>query len=178
MRAAGVDAFLTVVSEGCGADDLAAAAGSRPDVRLLGYQPAEDLPNVLASADAVIALLEPDAAKFSVPSKVLSYLSAGRPIVALVPDGNPSATDVEAAGGFVAAPTADGAQQAADWLAEVTRDPEGLHVLGKRARELAEERFDIDRIGDQFESILYDAVLGTRGGRSVAGVGGRGWNET
>lgn len=138
VRARGVDAMLTVVSEGCGADDLAAAAGTRTDVRLMGYQPAADLPDVLASADAVIALLEPDAARFSVPSKVLSYLAAGRPIVALVPDGNPSAVDVEAAGGYVAAPTREGAQAAADWLAEVTHDPEGLQLLGKRARALAE----------------------------------------
>jgi colanic acid biosynthesis glycosyl transferase WcaI len=181
VRARGVDATLTVVSEGYGADDLAAAAGNRSDVRLLGYQPAEDLPNVLASADAVIALLEPDAAKFSVPSKVLSYLSAGRPIVALVPEGNPSAIDVEAAGGCVAAPTVEGAQFAADWLAEVTRDPGGLRVLGRRARELAEERFDIDQIGDRFESILINAVAGTSrtaGELVAAGIGGTEWNRT
>jgi glycosyltransferase involved in cell wall biosynthesis len=121
VRARGVDTVLTVVSEGVGADDLAAAAGGRADVRLLGYQPAEDLPSVLASADAVIALLEPDAAEFSVPSKVLSYLSAGRPIIALMPERNPSAVDVAEAGGFVAAPTEAGAGAAADWLAEVTR---------------------------------------------------------
>ncbi|MDT4917969.1 MAG: hypothetical protein QOH89_2669, partial [Pseudonocardiales bacterium] len=73
-RSRGVDATLVVCSEGVGADELAAAAGDRPDVHLLGYQPADRFAEVLASADAVVALLEPDAAAFSVPSKVLSYL--------------------------------------------------------------------------------------------------------
>jgi len=156
-RERGVDALLTVVSEGVGADDLAAAAAGRSDVRLLGYQSAQDLPEVLASADAVVALLEPDAAQFSVPSKVLSYLSAGRPIVALVPAANPSALDVQAAGGFVGEPSKEGAQAAGDWLAEVARDPEGLLTLGKRSRALAESRFDIDRITDEFETVLAAA---------------------
>ncbi|HZY75409.1 MAG TPA: glycosyltransferase [Jatrophihabitantaceae bacterium] len=160
VRARGVEAVLTVVSEGIGADDLAAAAGDRPDVRILGYQSAEDLPDMLASADAVIALLEPHAAAFCVPSKVLSYLSAGRPIVALVPEGNPAADDVAVAGGFVGAPTREGARAAGEWVANLGRDPEGLAVLGKRARALAEERFDIERIGAQFEGLLHRVVTG------------------
>ena len=158
LRARGVDALLTVVSEGVGAEDLAVAAADRPDVRLLGYQPAEELPSVLASADAVIALLEPDAARFSVPSKVLSYLAAGRPVVALVPNGNPAAEDVAAAGGFVGAPSHAGTQAAAAWLADVTRDAEALAVLGKRSRALAESRFDIARITDEFVEVLLDAA--------------------
>ena len=158
VRARGVNATLTVVSEGVGAEDLRAAADGRSDVRILGYQPAEELSDVLASADAVIALLEPDAAQFSVPSKVLSYMSAGRPIIALVPGGNPAALDVDNAGGCVAPPTVGGAHEAADWLCEVVKDPEGLALLGKKARHLAERRFNIERIGDRFEAILFEAA--------------------
>ncbi|HJQ43228.1 MAG TPA: glycosyltransferase [Jatrophihabitantaceae bacterium] len=176
VRARGLDAVLIVVSEGVGADDLKAAAGSRPDVRFLDYQPAEEMSNVLASADIMVALLEPDAAEFSVPSKVLSYLSAGRPTIALVPSGNPCADDVRAAGGFVAAPDADGAARAADWLTVTAANRAELSTLGHQARTIAAERFDIDRIGSEFEAILAevadrgagrgdpDLVLSGRGG--------------
>jgi glycosyltransferase involved in cell wall biosynthesis len=157
-RARGVEAVLTVVSEGAGADDLKIAAAGRADVRILDYQPAEDLPAMLASADVLLALLEPDAAEFSVPSKVHSYLCAGRPIVALMPQTNPAALDVQSAGGCVAPPTHDGARQAAGWLADAARDAEGLAVLGKRARGVAEERFDIERITDRFEVLLHEAA--------------------
>ncbi|MCU1659162.1 MAG: glycosyltransferase WbuB [Pseudonocardiales bacterium] len=173
-RARGLNAMLVVVSEGVGADDLAAASAGRADVRVIGYQPADVLSDVLASADVMIALLEPDAAQFSVPSKVLSYLSVGRPTIALVPDGNPCAADVRASGGCVAAPTLAGATEAARWLAEISAEPEALRALGERARALAVERFDIERIGSQFEEILAEAAghARVRGGAPVLAAAG------
>jgi glycosyltransferase involved in cell wall biosynthesis len=157
-RARGVDAFLTVISEGVGADQLKGMCAGRSDVRILGYQDADHFSDVLASADILIALLEPDAANFSVPSKVLSYLSAGRPIIAMVPEGNPAALDVLEAGGCVAPPTSAGAVDAAGWLAGIKSDRAALQMLGRRSRALAERRFDIETIGDEFEEILLKAV--------------------
>lgn len=162
-RALGVNASLVVCSEGEGADTLAAAAGDRADVRIIGYQPADRFSDVLATADAVIALLEPEAAAFSVPSKVLSYLAAGRPIIALIPKVNPAAADVQGVGGFVGDPTVAGARSAAEWLGHVTASGNGvLAHLGARARAFAEQRFAIDAITDRFESILHAAAR--RGG--------------
>jgi colanic acid biosynthesis glycosyl transferase WcaI len=89
---------------------------------------------------------------------VLSYLSAGRPIVALVPDGNPSAADVRAAGGYVADPTPAGASEAACWLAATAEIPAGLVTIGTQARNLATDRFNIDRIGSEFELVLTEAA--------------------
>ena len=60
----------------------AKACGS---LRCLGFQPFEVLPDVLGSADVLVAILEPDAGVFSVPSKVLSYFCAGRPVLLAVP---------------------------------------------------------------------------------------------
>jgi colanic acid biosynthesis glycosyl transferase WcaI len=178
-QARGVDAILIVVSEGVGADDLAIAAAGRADVRIMGYQPAEELSDVLASADVQVALLEPDAARFSVPSKVHSYFSAGRPTIALVPDGNPTATDVGEAGGFVGPPTVTGAREAAAWLADVSADPHLLGKLGERARESAVERFDIDRIGAQFEDVLHDTMNVARVAPRSASLGtGNGYGGT
>jgi glycosyltransferase involved in cell wall biosynthesis len=169
VRAAGIDALLVVVSEGDGADELAAAAGNRADVRVVGYQPADRLSEVLSSADAVVALLEPDAGKFSVPSKVLSYLSAGRPIVALLPAQNPAAADVLAAGGYVGEPTSEGAAGAAAWLSGPVRDRAALATIGRRARMLAEHRFDIVRIADRFER-AFAAAAGPLPSRELAAI--------
>jgi len=161
VRSRGVDAHLIVASEGDGADDLRARAGHRADVHLVGFQPAERFADMLGCADVVVALLEPDAAKFSVPSKVHSYLSAGRPVIALVPDGNPSAADVAQAGGFVAPPATCGAVAAAEWLRAVASVPERLAQRRRAAREFAERRFDIEMIGDTFERIFSQAIGAT-----------------
>lgn len=167
-RARGVDAHLVVVSEGAGADDLRAAAAGRHDVRILGYQPAEDMSEMLGAADAVIALLEPDAAQFSVPSKVLTYLAAGRPVIALMPAGNQAAGDVAAVGGYVGPPSPAGAHGAADWLAAALQDPEGLDRIGAAARSLAVARFDIDRTAARFEHILETVSRSRDTGARVA----------
>lgn len=154
----GVDAILIVASEGVGADDLRQAAAGREDVVVVGYQPVDSLSDMLACADVMVVLLEPDAAEFSVPSKVLTYLSAGRPIIALVPPSNPAANDVAAVGGFVGAPTVDGASAAASWLAATP--PPALATVGAAARNLAEQRFDIEAIGDVFERVFKEAASG------------------
>jgi colanic acid biosynthesis glycosyl transferase WcaI len=150
----GVAATLTVCSEGFGAEVIAAAAAGRSDVCTLGFQPAERLSEVLSSGDIAIALLEPDASTFSVPSKVLSYFAAGRPVVALMPDNNPAAKDIGEAGGFVASPDADGIELAAGWIAARSHDRNELPALGRQARDFAERHFDIVSVADQFERIL------------------------
>ena len=67
---------LIVVSEGTGVDWLVAQAAKEniKSLRSMGFQPFEALPDVLGSADVLVAILEADAGVFSVPSKVLSLL--------------------------------------------------------------------------------------------------------
>lgn len=156
VRAHGVDASLTVVSEGEGADDLRGVAEAEPalGLRVLGFQPAEDLPDVLGSADVLVALLEPDATAFSIPSKVLSYMAAGRPILGLMPSDNPAAVDILDTGGHVGDPTCDGAIGAVEWLEKLAGEPEIGRVIGSRARAVAEAKFHLPTITGRFLQIL------------------------
>ena len=114
---------------------------------------------MLGSADVLVALLEPDATKFSIPSKVLSYMAAGRPILGLMPADNPAATDIRASGGFVTEPGANAAELSADWLAELVKDPEGMAEIGQRTRLVAEQKFEAGSITDRFEAVLQTATV-------------------
>ena len=155
-RAAGLPAVLSVVSEGEAADDLRRTASEQPDLpmSIRPFQPAELLSDTLGSADALVGLLEPEATMFSIPSKVLTYMAAGRPIIGLMPPGNPAAADIEACGGFVDEPTPEGARRAAAWLSEQAADPAARDQIGKRTRGVAEEKFDPDRITTAFETVI------------------------
>jgi hypothetical protein len=64
------DVTVVVVSEGLGATWLEDHCSHLPGLLQLPCQPYEQLPDLLASADVLIAILEPDAGVFSVPSKV------------------------------------------------------------------------------------------------------------
>lgn len=156
----GVPASLVVISEGESADELAAVAARDPSLplRVLPFQPADDLPDVLGSADILVALLEPDATKFSIPSKVLSYMAAGRPILGLMPEDNPAAADILATGGHVSPPTSDGARDSINWLDMLNSDRRLIDQIGDRAREIAEQKFDIAQVANRFEKILGATV--------------------
>ncbi len=149
------DVRVVVLSEGEGADWLR-EAGRREKMEKLhveGFQPFEAMPRVLASGDVLVALLEPEAGLFSVPSKVLTYLCASRPLLLAVPPANQAARLVEEVGaGFVTSP-----QNGREFvrLAQLLAGDGGTReAMGRRGREHAEAAFDIRAMGDRFEAAL------------------------
>lgn len=156
------DAEVVVISEGRGEARLREMLATRPldNLRLLPFQPFEDYPDVLGAADVLVALLEPTAGTFSVPSKVLSYLCAGRPILAAIPQGNLGARTIERAGaGLVVSPTdEEGFLLAAKRL----RAEAQLRArAGAQARAYAEATFDTSTVTDRFLAVI-DGALGSR----------------
>jgi len=111
------------------------------------------LPEVLASADVLVAVLEPDAGAFSVPSKVLTYLCAGRPVLAALPSDNLAARVVARSGAGIVVPPRDPRALVAA-AEELLGDPGRRAELGGAARSYAETAFDLDGIADRFEEVL------------------------
>lgn len=151
------EADVVVVGFGVGAERLARRAATLGNLHVLPLQPFARFPEVLASADVLVAVIEADAGEFSVPSKVLSYLCAGRPIVLAAPADNLAARMVtEAGAGIVVAPDdLDG------FVAAVTAlfaDPARRAAMGAAGRASAERQFDLDRVCTVFES-LFDKVM-------------------
>ena len=170
------DVRIVVVSEGPGAERLARekAADRLNNLVLLPFQPFADLPDVLGSADVLIALLDADAGGYCVPSKVLTYLCAGRPQVGAMPAANRAAEVIlESGGGIVVSPSDPQALIAA--VGGLIADPAARARLGGAARAYAEREFDIRRLGDQFEGYLLDVRRGRTAaarGRGAAGIAG------
>ena len=142
-----------MISEGHGAEWLSSRSREFPQLVLLPFQSAEDFRKALASADVLLAVLEPSAAKYSVPSKVLAYMTAGKPILAAIPADNLAARTISAAS------------------AGLTVDPENPSELRRLARSLIEDgdrrrrlgaaglayaraNFEINDIAARFEEIF------------------------
>jgi colanic acid biosynthesis glycosyl transferase WcaI len=154
-QAAPEGSHTVVVSEGKGREWLESEAGDVPGLTLLDYQPYEQLPDMLASADVLLVVLESNASRYSVPSKVLNYLCAGRPVLALLPADNAVAQMVEAAEAGLVVPPGD-ADAAASALNSLLASPVAQAAMGTAARRYAELTFDVTRVGDRFESLLSD----------------------
>lgn len=149
-------ATIGVVAEGAGTAELS----QRPmpeNLRLLPLQAARDVSTMLRAADILVAVLDREAHAFSVPSKVLTYLVAGRPILAAMPKDNLGARTVRAAGAGVVVSPGDrtGLVQGA---AAMLGDEPKRRAYGRCGREYAERVFDIDRIADRFEGVLQRVV--------------------
>ena len=158
-RTAPTGTRMVVVSEGRGREWLESEASAVPGLMLLDYQPYEQLPDMLASADVLLVVLERDASRYSVPSKVLNYLCAGRPVLALLPADNAVAKMVEAAeAGLVVAPGDAAAASAA--LQSLLSSPAVRDQMGTAARCYAERTFDVGRVGERFESMLCEVKNG------------------
>ena len=116
---------------------------------LLDYVAWETVPDMLGAADVMLVLLEPDAGTFSAPSKTLTYLAAGRPIVGAMPLENLASRMVNESGAGVVVGPGDYAAFS-DAVAAVLADRERAEAMARAARDYAERHFDIERIADEF----------------------------
>lgn len=148
-------AEMIVVSQGEAVSSLEQACQEEglTNIRFLPFQPAEDVPQMLAAADVMVALLEPDAGAYCQPSKILTYMAAGKPILASLPRENPAFRLLEdtRCGLPVDAQDFFGLTDRAQALA---LDPEYREVLGSRALKAAQDRFQIEPIAESFLKVL------------------------
>jgi colanic acid biosynthesis glycosyl transferase WcaI len=152
------DARVVVVSSGAAADHIreVAQVDRLDNLLVFPFQPYEDVPKVLASASVLIAPLDPSAGSFCVPSKVLSYLCAGRPTVLAIDDTNPAARMINGASAGMTVTPGDTATFVSVVL-RLINDIELRSTLGGNARKFAEATFSLDAVAPRFLHILESA---------------------
>jgi len=155
------DVLVVVVSEGLGRSWLERKLREAPlkNLLLMDFQPYAAMPEVLGAADVLLAVIEKDAGVFAVPSKVLSYFCAGRPVLLAAPDANLAARTVERAQAGIAVDP-DDAGSLIDAARRLAASPEMRRALADNARRYAATTFDIKSITGKFDAILRGAVEG------------------
>lgn len=100
------DLLFLFVGEGQVKDEVAAEARRRGlgNMRFLPLQERSRLNEVQATSDLSVVTLAPGRGRTSVPSKVVGYLAAGRPVLASVDLDSDTAECVRSAGGVVVPP--------------------------------------------------------------------------
>ncbi len=146
------DVLIAVASQGIGRkylEDAKQTLGLK-NLSLENFLPFPELPLAMGSSDVLFALLEPDASAFAVPSKVLTYLCAARPIIASIPSQNLAARVIDAAGaGAHTQPEQpDDFLRAARKFRSASAQERRNH--GRHARQYAEKKFSVALIGARF----------------------------
>lgn len=160
------DILLLCVGDGPVKDRLIAVADANGlrNIRFLPFQPDAVLQDVQATADVGLVTLLPEAGRTSVPSKVLGYLAAGRPVLASVAEESDTAAMVRAGDCGIVTPPQDAAALA-DAIRAMADDPIRCRVVGERAREFFLREYDQRACIGAYERILAgSAPLATADG--------------
>ena len=143
------DIDMVFVAAGPGMDALRARPEltQHPRIHFCDLQPLGQLADVLACADVLLGTLDDRAAEALVPSKILSYLCAARPVVALMAPTNPSAVLIEEIGAGV---TAGDIHEAARIIRELLADEPRRRRMGNLGRAYASTTFEPNRVAHRF----------------------------
>jgi colanic acid biosynthesis glycosyl transferase WcaI len=118
---------------------------------ILPFQPRARVGEVLSSADVMLMLTSRNMRFSSVPSKFITYLAVGKPVICAVDPSSEIAMIVRENGlGFVVEP--EGARALADAMRRVSElDRTRLHAMGARAREFAVRNYSLQRASKDFD---------------------------
>jgi glycosyltransferase involved in cell wall biosynthesis len=131
------------------------------NVRWLDWQPDEVYPMMLQAADVVLATLRDQVKTPVVPSKILSAMAAGRPVVTCAPvNGDAPRVVMRAQGGVTLHP--GDARRLATTLAGLSKNPDLCRQFGVNARRYIEEHLDV-RIWAKAHVDLFSALTASRG---------------
>jgi glycosyltransferase involved in cell wall biosynthesis len=133
--------------------------GLQEQVRFVPFQPEEQLAAMFAAADVLLLNQLRTVKDTVIPSKLLTYMSAGRPVLAAVNASSQGAEILlEADGGRLVAPEdPEALAAAAEWFMGLS--PEQLRGYGTRNRAYAETHFDQRKILAAHEEFMFGATV-------------------
>ncbi len=150
------DALVFVFcGDGAGRADLVARCQGLSNVRFMDLQPAESLPDLLATADIHLLPQRADAADLVMPSKLTGMLASSRPVVATARPGTELADVVEGCG-LVVPP--DDPQAMAQAVISLAKDPALRKRLGAAGYFYACANLDKNAVLTGFEAELLALV--------------------
>ena len=137
-RVAGGVAGLRFVLMGDGNQraDLERLAAGLPNLDFRPFEPPDTFPDALAAADILLVSERPSVRDMSLPSKLTSYLAAGRPIVAAVAADSATAALVTRSGAAVLANAAD-PDDIVRAITSIRDDGVAAERLGRAGRQFA-----------------------------------------
>lgn len=153
------DILILLVGGGAAVEPLRREIRDRglPNLRLLPFQPRALVPEILASADAGLVTLRAGLGRCCVPSKVLGYMAAARPTLAVVDRDSDTADQIRLPDAGLVCPPGDDAALATAVL-RLRADPELRRKLGTAARAAFDRAYAKAVVLPRFCALLGDRV--------------------
>ena len=162
-RRRGTAVRFVLVGDGNQREHIASLGAGVPMLDLRPLLPEAELADVLAAADVLLISERPSLKDMSLPSKLTTYLAAGRPVVAAVPPAGVTADEVTRSGGGVVVPAGD-PEALIDALEVLAADPNASEQLVRAGQAFAHVELDeaaaLARYRDFVDRLLSHATRG------------------
>jgi glycosyltransferase involved in cell wall biosynthesis len=123
-----------------------------PNVIVLPFQPDADYRALIAAADAGLVTLAGGLERLVVPSRAFPFLSAAKPLLAVMSAESEIGRLIELHGCGAIGSTADGLIEVLEgWI----RDRGALRRLGGRARDLYAREYGRERLSDRYVDLIW-----------------------
>jgi colanic acid biosynthesis glycosyl transferase WcaI len=127
------------------------------NISFIPMLPREKYPEVLYASDVCLSTLKKHVKTPVVPSKILSIMASGRPLVAAMNlSGDAPKIIEEACCGYTLPP--ENAAQLSEAILELYRNPEKRERFGKKARKYAEENFSLPVAVKKYKEIFSKLI--------------------
>ena len=123
------------------------------NVSFLTYQDENEYGDILRSADVLLVSLAREMEGISVPSKIYSYLAAGRPILAVMSEKTEAGSLIEQTKSGIRVEPND-TQSFIDAVKQFYRDEKFKKEYGRNARRIFEERYERKLVTSKFINVL------------------------
>lgn len=144
---------VEIVGAGNAAAEVRRLAAGAAKVSVRPPVPRQQLPALLASADALVVIQRSVSAGANLPSKIGPYLASGRPIIASLDSTTPAADLLRRSGGAVLVPPEDPAALA-EAIRRLAADRSSRTELGRAGRTFAETELEREVLLPRLERAL------------------------
>jgi len=146
---------IVFVGEGVLLEQMIEAARNKALSNMLfcPLQPRERLADVQAISDISVVTVAPGAEQSSVPSKVLGYMAAARPVLASAAQESETARFIVESGAGVVVPPGD-SDALAQAILSLQDRADARRAMGERGRRYLEERLSKQHIVDRYHEFL------------------------
>ena len=142
-----------LVGDGADRANVESMSSGLPNVRFMPMQPKEQYPSVLAAADVCLVTLRPEVATPVVPSKLLTIMAAGRPVLASMPLTGDAPRIIAESGAGITCDAGD-ARKLADAVLYLKTNRDTARTMAKNGRQFAEQHFSREACVREFERVV------------------------
>ncbi len=129
------------------------------NIKIIPIQPRAEYVKLLAASDVGLVTLNPFVATPVIPSKILSIMSAGRPVLASLPGSGDAPQQIKESGGGLVV-EAGRTKDFVKAVLKLYRDPALRREMGRRGREYVIRNYSVKACSQKYVELFQKVITG------------------